>query len=102
MDFGTNKLLVTGASGWLGLGLVNALANGLPDVETLRKPESDLKIRALVMEDQDEPAVKKISDKIEIVTGDICDLQDCVRKQLTARRQSPWHKSLRHSLTFTS
>ena len=36
MDFKTDQVLVTGPVGWLGSRLVEALANGLEDVETVK------------------------------------------------------------------
>jgi len=34
-------ILVTGVTGWLGMGLVNALSNGLKDVAMLNELQSD-------------------------------------------------------------
>ena len=31
-----SKLLITGGSGWLGRGLINALKHGMPEVEKLK------------------------------------------------------------------
>ena len=44
VDFGANLVLVTGALGWLGRGLVHALVEGLPDVDRLRHPDPDLSL----------------------------------------------------------
>jgi nucleoside-diphosphate-sugar epimerase len=63
--------LVTGAAGWLGLGLVNALSNGLPDHPDLAAPEKDLTIRCLVEPDQNTDLLRKIHTSLEIVEGDI-------------------------------
>ena len=49
----TNKAIVTGALGWLGISLVQALVNGLPEREELREPRKDLKIRAMILPGQD-------------------------------------------------
>ncbi len=48
MNFPNNLVLVTGASGWLGHGLLNALVNGIPEVESLSGLNKDLKIRAFI------------------------------------------------------
>lgn len=67
----TNTILVTGAAGWLGLGLVNALVNGIPDCVLLKEPQKDVKIRCLVLPGEDTSRLEKISDGLEIVEGDI-------------------------------
>lgn len=76
---GTNLVLVTGALGWLGRNLVHALAHGLDDLETTWTPPADLKIRALILPDQHEAEAREISDRIEVVQGDIRNPQDCAR-----------------------
>ena len=78
MDLQTNQVLVTGAAGWLGTGLLQALTQGLPDVAALRDPPK-VKIRAMVLPDQDLTAIKQMSDQVEIVTGDLRNPQDCER-----------------------
>ena len=45
----TDNVLVTGALGWLGISLVEALARGLPDHDALREPRRELRIRCLAM-----------------------------------------------------
>lgn len=67
----SNTVLVTGAAGWLGLGLVNALVNGIPDCELLKDPQKDVKIRCLVLPGEDTSRLRKISDDLEIIEGDI-------------------------------
>src|SRR5689334_4058197 len=76
---GSNKVLVTGALGWGGISLVQAMVKGLPDHETLAKPRADLQIRCLVLPGLDASPLRKISDKIEIVTGDMRDPADCAK-----------------------
>ena len=77
MDLGTNQVLVAGASGWLGRGLLHALTRGLSECEALREPQVNLRIRALVLPGEDEESVRKISGQIEVVVGDIRKPQDC-------------------------
>src|SRR4051794_6615046 len=79
MDLGTNTVLVTGAAGWLGQGLVQALIRGLDDCEALRDPQPDLKVRCLVMPGQDGAALEALSDRVEVMTGDLRDAADCRR-----------------------
>jgi nucleoside-diphosphate-sugar epimerase len=79
MDFGTDRILVTGALGWLGRGLLHALSHGLPEVERLRSPPPDLRIRALILPGQDAAELLNMSPRIEVVTGDITRREDCDR-----------------------
>ncbi len=64
--------LVTGAPGWLGTQLVGALVNGLPEVESLCAPEAR-DVRCLVLPDADDAPLRAISDRVEIVRGDVTD-----------------------------
>lgn len=77
MDFGTRDVLVTGAAGWLGLSLVKALANGLPEVDALRRPQPGLRIRCLILPGQDGAALASISDAVEVVVGDLRNPDVC-------------------------
>lgn len=79
MNFQTDKILVTGALGWLGISLVESLVNGLKDHPALANPKSDLKIRCLILPGQDGKLLEKISDRIEVITGDIRNVEDCAR-----------------------
>jgi nucleoside-diphosphate-sugar epimerase len=74
----SNLVLVTGATGWLGLGLVHALVHGLPDHPALTEPFRG-RIRCLVAPGQDPAALRKISPGLEIVDGDIRQAGDCER-----------------------
>jgi nucleoside-diphosphate-sugar epimerase len=73
----TPLVLVTGAAGWLGSRLVEALVRGLPDHEALATPAPDMRIRCLVLPGQDTAPLRKVSEQIEIVTGDIRNRADC-------------------------
>lgn len=79
MNLNTNLVLVTGAAGWLGSRLVESLVRGLPEHESLRGPQPDLRIRALLLPGQDDATLRKLSDRVEIVTGDIRNAGDCSR-----------------------
>jgi len=71
--------LVTGAAGWLGMGVVNALVNGLPDHPDLAIPEKELTIRCLVEPGQNASHLRKISASLEIVEGDILRPETLIR-----------------------
>lgn len=75
----SDKVLVTGALGWLGISLVEALVKGLPEHDALKKPRQDLRIRCLILPGQDATPLTKISEKIEVVTGDVRNASDCAR-----------------------
>lgn len=79
MDFGTDRVLVTGATGWLGRRLVEALVHGLPDLEPLRAPQAGLQVRCLVAPGQDGPGLQKLADpgRIELVVGDLRQPAHC-------------------------
>lgn len=63
--------LVTGAPGWLGTRLVRVLLEGLPDVASLSEPDHTRRIRCLVKPDLDKSALRELSDRVEIVEGDL-------------------------------
>ena len=65
----TPTVLVTGAAGWLGLGLVNALARGLPDVPALKEPQAE-RIRCLVLP-EDTAHLRAMAPHVELCEGDI-------------------------------
>ncbi|MGF1494871.1 MAG: NAD-dependent epimerase/dehydratase family protein [Microcoleaceae cyanobacterium] len=70
-------ILVTGALGWLGINLVKALLNGLSECKTLNQTPENLKIRCLILPSQDAEILNKISEQIEIIPGDLRNLDDC-------------------------
>ncbi len=71
--------LVTGAAGWLGSRLTQMLAHGLPEHPALREPDNELRIRALVLPGQDTSGLRKLSERIEILEGDIRNAPDCAK-----------------------
>ena len=79
MNLNTNLVLVTGAAGWLGSRLVESLVRGLPEHDELKSPAADLRIRVMLLPGQDAAALKKLSDRIEVVAGDIRNIADCAK-----------------------
>ncbi|HXF10350.1 MAG TPA: NAD-dependent epimerase/dehydratase family protein, partial [Desulfuromonadaceae bacterium] len=73
------KVLVTGALGWLGSRLVEIALRGLPEHPLLQAPFPGAQIRCLVLPGQDADALRKLSDRIEVITGDLRDADVCRR-----------------------
>lgn len=89
MNLGTDLVLLTGAAGWLGRAVLNALVNGLPE-SPLGGPQPGLRIRALVLPG-DEPAVREIAPDAEIVAGDLTSPADGLRLCQGARGATLLH-----------
>jgi len=79
MNLQTKLVLVTGAAGWLGSRLVESLVHGLPEHDELKSPATDLRIRVLLLPGQDAAPFAKLSQQIEVVTGDVRDPGDCAK-----------------------
>ena len=79
MNLNTNLVLITGAAGWLGSRLVESLVRGLPEHDELKTPAAALQIRIMLLPGQDAAPFKKISDRIEVVTGDVRNAADCAK-----------------------
>jgi nucleoside-diphosphate-sugar epimerase len=74
-----NLVVVTGALGWLGRNLVESLVEGRPEHEALREPPVGLRIRALVLPGQDPAPLRRLSDRIEVMAGDVRRVEDCAQ-----------------------
>jgi nucleoside-diphosphate-sugar epimerase len=65
--------LVTGAPGWLGTRLVEALLQGLPEVPSLASPSPDRRLRCLVLRGSDVSALRRLGKGVEVVEGDLAE-----------------------------
>ncbi|MCW6036938.1 NAD-dependent epimerase/dehydratase family protein [Spirulina subsalsa FACHB-351] len=77
MNFPTRLILVTGADGWLGINLIKALTQGLPDCKSLAQPDPNLKIRCLLLPGHDPKPLTQLSPNVEIIYGNLCNPHDC-------------------------
>ena len=91
MNLNTNLVLVTGAAGWLGSRLVESLVRGLPEHDELKTPAAELRIRVMLLPGQDATPLKKLSDRIEVVTGDIRNAADCAKFCADAKESVLFH-----------
>lgn len=64
--------IVTGAPGWLGSQLVQSLVSGVRDVPGV-SPQGDRVVRCLVHRGTDASELRAISERVEIVEGDLTD-----------------------------
>jgi len=83
--------LVTGATGWLGMGLVGALVNGLADYPNLAATQKKLTIRCLVPPGQNTAELRSISDSLEIVEGDVTKPESLARFFTDVRESVLYH-----------
>jgi nucleoside-diphosphate-sugar epimerase len=91
MNLSAKQVLVTGALGWLGSRLVESLVTGLPDHDQTREMPNDLRIRCLVLAGQNASSLTRLSSRVEIVTGDIRNPEDCARFSEGADRAVLFH-----------
>lgn len=73
MSSSSPKILLTGATGWLGLRCARALAQGLPDVPALAEPQGAGPIRCLVQRGAAREDLLALGARIECVAGDLLD-----------------------------
>ncbi len=66
-------ILITGAPGWLGTRLVDAIVNGLPCMPSLTEPYTDRRIRCLVLNGVNSDELRGFSGRVSVVEGDARD-----------------------------
>jgi nucleoside-diphosphate-sugar epimerase len=77
LEFGTNKILITGVNGWLGKTLIQVLSSGISSHPDLKNPPKDIKIKGLALPNENTNIIKSISSEVKIFYGDITNKQDC-------------------------
>lgn len=76
----SNLILVTGALGWLGKRMIKLIFNREYKNEILNQYITDnTRVRCLILPGQDEHELLAISNRIEVVKGDIRNAGDCDR-----------------------
>lgn len=75
----TKTILITGASGWLGKNLSRAVAERSLNLDVLSQLSRALRIRCLILPNEDPSALRALSSKIEVLPGDIRNPADCER-----------------------
>lgn len=65
--------IVTGAPGWLGTRLVETLVTGMPEVPGLEAPLGERRVRCLCLPGSDTSGLAKLSDRVELIEGDLTD-----------------------------
>ena len=72
-------ILITGAAGWLGSRLLEAVAQGLPETVSLLPPTANPRVRCLVLPGQDPVALRTEADRVTFYEGDLRNPTDCAR-----------------------
>ncbi|MBQ9273829.1 MAG: NAD(P)-dependent oxidoreductase [Succinivibrio sp.] len=72
---GTNKVLVTGAAGWLGLALCAALKRGLEGVPALSAPDPNLELRCLLRHEDDDSRLQEAAPGCQLYRGNITEAE---------------------------
>lgn len=88
---GNGQVLITGAAGWLGLNLVEVLLKGIDGHPTLAKGFKGLRIRCLLLPDQDEAELQAIHPDVEIVRGDVRSPASCAELCREAKGAALFH-----------
>jgi nucleoside-diphosphate-sugar epimerase len=73
----TKTILITGACGWLGKNLTRAVAEHSLDLDLLHQLSRSMRIRCLILPNEDPNGLRAISSQIEVLRGDIRNPADC-------------------------
>jgi nucleoside-diphosphate-sugar epimerase len=84
-------ILITGAAGWLGSRLVEALTRSLADCDAFRQPPAATRLRCLVLPGQDSSALRQLSKRVEVCEGDVRNPADCERFCADTRGATLFH-----------
>lgn len=72
------QFIITGATGWLGMGLLKALIEGIDGCPNLSRAD-EAQIRVFVLPSDKSEDFSKFGYKIEIIRGDVRNPNDCAR-----------------------
>jgi nucleoside-diphosphate-sugar epimerase len=73
----TKTILITGACGWLGKNLARAIAERSLNLDLLRQLSRGMRIRCLILPNEDPSGLRVLSSPIEVLRGDIRNPTDC-------------------------
>jgi nucleoside-diphosphate-sugar epimerase len=79
MSSSPDLILVTGASGWLGSRLIEAMADGAAELPAFGQTLMNLPIRCLRPPTQETADLHWPSERVEIISGDLRNPADCAR-----------------------
>jgi nucleoside-diphosphate-sugar epimerase len=72
-------ILITGASGWLGKNLTRAVAERSLDLDVLHELAPGLRIRCLILPNENPKELKTLGEQIDVMQGDIRNPVDCAK-----------------------
>ena len=70
-------ILITGASGWLGMNLVNTFLNGIDLYEETKNLSENVSINVFIQKNEYDHCYQYFKDKINYFFGDIRSFNDC-------------------------
>tara|TARA_X000000950_G_scaffold287803_1_gene401746 strand:+ start:10267 stop:11325 length:1059 start_codon:yes stop_codon:yes gene_type:complete len=71
------NILITGASGWLGINLINAFLNGIDLYEETKNLSNEINLNVFLPKGEEIRLKKLFGDKLNYFTGDITNISDC-------------------------
>ena len=85
--------IVTGAPGWLGTRLVETLVTGMSEVPGLEAPLGERRVRCLCLPGSDTSSLSKLSDRVQLVEGDLTDAASVKRLFEGAKGATVFHSA---------